>query len=71
MKMRVNEVMEVAEEAGTVAETVLKAASAAHPKLRYTPSGLASQLRLLRRFAPADLFDAAIRKNLRLDAPTA
>ena len=71
VKMRVNKVMEVAEEAGTVAETVLKAASAAHPKLRYTPAGLASQLRLLRRFAPADLFDAAIRKNLRLDAPTA
>ena len=71
VKMRVNEVMEVAEESGTVAETVLKAASAAHPKLRYTPAGLASQLRLLRRFAPADLFDAAIRKNLRLDAPTA
>jgi len=71
VKMRVNEVMEVAEEAGTVAETVLKAASAAHPKLRYTPAVLASQLRLLRRFAPADLFDAAIRKNLRLDAPTA
>ncbi len=71
VKMRVNEVMETAEEAGTVAETVLKAASAAHPKLRYAPAGLASQLRLLRRFAPADLFDAAIRKNLRLDAPTA
>src|SRR5215218_9586127 len=71
VKMRVNEVMEAAEEASTVAETVLKAASAAHPKLRYTPAGLASQLRLLRRFAPADLFDAAIRKNLRLDAPTA
>jgi NAD(P)-dependent dehydrogenase (short-subunit alcohol dehydrogenase family) len=71
VKMRVNEVMETAEEAGTVAETVLKAASAAHPKLRYTPAGLASQLRLLRRFAPADLFDAAIRKDLRLDTPTA
>ncbi len=71
VKMRVNEVMETAEEAGTVAETILKAASAAHPKLRYIPAGFASQLRLLRRFAPADLFDAAIRKNLRLDAPTA
>jgi NAD(P)-dependent dehydrogenase (short-subunit alcohol dehydrogenase family) len=70
VKVRVNEVMETAEEAGTVAETVLKAASAAHPKLRYTPAGLASQLRLVRRFAPADLFDAAIRKDLRLDTPT-
>ena len=66
VKMRVNEVMETAEEASSVAETVLKAASAAHPKLRYTPAGLASQLRLLRRFAPAELFDAAIRKDLRL-----
>jgi len=71
VNMRVNEVMEAAEEAGIVAETVLKAASAAHPKLRYTPAGLATQLRLLRRFAPADVFDAAIRKNLRLDAPRA
>ncbi|TMJ39286.1 MAG: short-chain dehydrogenase/reductase, partial [Alphaproteobacteria bacterium] len=40
-------------------------------KLRYVAGGLANRLRLLRRFAPAGLLDAGIRKDLRLDAPTA
>ncbi|MBI4987032.1 MAG: oxidoreductase [Rhodocyclales bacterium] len=65
---RVNELMAAAEGPAVVAEMVLKAARAAHPKLRYTPSGLASRLRLLRRFAPSGLVDAALRKDLRLDA---
>jgi NAD(P)-dependent dehydrogenase (short-subunit alcohol dehydrogenase family) len=65
---RVKEVMATAEQPGVVADTVLKAASAAHPKLRYTAGGLASRLRLLRRFAPAALVDAGIRRDLRLDA---
>ena len=43
----------------------VKAALAARPKLRYSP-GTASRLRLLRRFAPASMVDAAIRKYLRL-----
>ena len=68
---RVNEVMTTAEEPGAVAETVLKAASAAHPKVRYAAGKLANRLRLLRRFAPAALVDAGIRKDLRLDAATA
>jgi short-subunit dehydrogenase len=65
------DVMATAEEPAVVAEVVLKAASAARPKLRYTAGGLANRLRLLRRFAPAGLVDAGIRKDLRLDAPTA
>lgn len=65
---RVKELMTTAERPAVVADTVLKAARAAHPKLRYTPSGLASRLRLLRRFAPGSLLDAALRKDLRLDA---
>jgi short-subunit dehydrogenase len=65
---RVKEVMATAEEPSVVADTVLKAATAAHPKLRYTTGGLASRLRLLRRFAPASLVDAGIRKDLQLDA---
>jgi len=65
---RVKEVMAAAEQPGVVADVVLKAASAAHPKLRYTAGGLASRLRLLRRFAPAGLVDAGIRRDLRLDA---
>jgi NAD(P)-dependent dehydrogenase (short-subunit alcohol dehydrogenase family) len=65
---RVKEVMATAEQPGVVADVVLKAASAARPKHRYTAGGLASRLRLLRRFAPAGLVDAGIRRDLRLDA---
>lgn len=64
---RIREVMENAQPPGIVADTVLKAATASHPKLRYTPEGLASRLRFLRRFAPAGIVDAALRKDLRLD----
>ena len=53
-----------------VAEVVVKAAAAAHPKLRY-PVGRVAGMRLLRRFAPAGVVDSAVRKNLRLDVPTA
>jgi NAD(P)-dependent dehydrogenase (short-subunit alcohol dehydrogenase family) len=65
------EVMATGDEPSVVAEVVLKAATAARPRLRYTAGRLASRLRWLRRFAPAGLVDAGIRKNLRLDAPTA
>ena len=65
---RVKEVMATAEQPGVVADVVLHAASAAHPKLRYTAGSLASRLRLLRRFAPAGLMDSGIRRDLRLDA---
>ena len=65
------EVMATADEPAVVAEVVLEAAIADRPKLRYAAGGLANRLRLLRRFAPAGLVDAGIRKDLRLDAPTA
>ena len=68
---RMNEVMTTAEEPGVVADTVLKAANAAHPKLRHAAGRLANRLRILRRFAPAGLVDAGIRKDLRLDVPAA
>ena len=68
VKQRVKEVMATAEQPDVVADVVLKAASAARPKLRYTAGGLANRLRLLRRFAPAGLVDAGIRRDLRLDA---
>jgi len=64
-------VLETADEPAVVADVVLAAASAARPKLRYTAGSLANRLRLLRRFAPAGAVDAGIRKDLRLDAPTA
>lgn len=62
------EVMTIADEPEVVADVVLKAASAARPKLRYTAGGLANRLSLLRRFAPAGVVDAGLRKDLRLDA---
>lgn len=58
------------DEPSVVAEVVLKAALAARPKLRYTAGGLAATLQFLRRFAPSAMMDAAVRKQLRLDAPT-
>ena len=60
--------MAAADEPDVVAEVVLEAATADHPKLRYTAGGLANRMRLLRRFAPSGLLDAGIRKDLRLDA---
>jgi NAD(P)-dependent dehydrogenase (short-subunit alcohol dehydrogenase family) len=63
---RIQEVMAGAEGPEVVAETVLKAAQAKKPKLRYTAGGLAARLRLLRTFAPAGVMDAGMRKDLRL-----
>lgn len=60
------EVMATADDPAVVADVVLKAASAVHPKLRYTAGKLAGRLRLLRRFAPAALVDDGVRKSLRL-----
>lgn len=64
---KVIEIMSIAEDPSVVAEVVLKAATATKPKLRYTPGKVAPRLRFLRRFAPAFLLDAAIRKNIGLD----
>ncbi len=61
-------VMTNADEPSVVADVVLKAATADKPKVRYAAGGLANRLRLLRRFAPARLLDAGIRKDLQLDA---
>jgi NAD(P)-dependent dehydrogenase (short-subunit alcohol dehydrogenase family) len=63
---RVLEVMATADGPEVVAETILKAAQARKPKLRYTAGGLAARLRLLRTYAPAGLMDAGIRSDLRL-----
>ena len=65
---RLQEAVAAADEPGSVADVVLQAAAAARPKLRYPAGRLASRLRWLRRFAPAGVMDAGIRKDLRLDA---
>ena len=63
----VSEHVEAGAKPGVVADAVLKAALAARPKLRYPAGGAASRLLLLRRFAPAGVMDAGIRKDLQLD----
>jgi NAD(P)-dependent dehydrogenase (short-subunit alcohol dehydrogenase family) len=67
----VKEVMATAEQPRVAAEAVLKAARAVRPRLRYTAGGLAGRLTWLRRFAPAGVMDAGIRRDLRLDASQA
>ncbi|WP_295951131.1 oxidoreductase [Rhodoferax sp.] len=67
VERRVKEVLVDADGLEVVADMVLKAAMAAHPQIRYAP-GLARRMRLLRRFAPARVLDAGVRKDLRLAA---
>ena len=64
---RLKEAVESADDPGIVADVVVRAAGAARPKLRYTAGPVAGRLRFLRRFAPAGLTDAGVRKDLRLD----
>ncbi|MGK5010818.1 oxidoreductase [Janthinobacterium sp. MDB2-8] len=63
---RLQELMAGADDPGVVADTVLAAAQARQPRLRYTAGPLAGRLRLMRRFMPAALMDAGLRKDLRL-----
>lgn len=60
------DVMKNADSPEVVAEAVLKAATAANPRRRYTAGGFAQQVSLLRRFVPASAFDKSLRKQLRL-----
>lgn len=64
----VQQAMANADDPSIVADVVLQAASAERPRLRYTVGKAARQLQFLRRFAPASVLDAGIRKNLQLDA---
>lgn len=50
--MRLEEIMATAASPGVVADVVLQAATAAHPKLRYPAGGQATRLRLLLRSRP-------------------
>lgn len=60
------ELFAAADDPDVVAGTVLRAATADKPKLRYAAGKQARTLSLLRAFAPASAVDAGIRKNLRL-----
>jgi NAD(P)-dependent dehydrogenase (short-subunit alcohol dehydrogenase family) len=63
---RLLDIMAGAEGPDVVAGTVLAAAEAPRPQLRYTSGPLAARLRLMRRFLPAALMDGGLRKDLRL-----
>jgi NAD(P)-dependent dehydrogenase (short-subunit alcohol dehydrogenase family) len=67
----VKHVMAAGDDPGVVADVVVRVARAPRPRLRYTAGGLAGRLSWLRRFAPAGVLDAGIRKDLRLDTPLA
>ena len=67
---RLRELMATADPPRVVADVVLRAASAAHPKIRYTAGSLADRLRFLRSYMPAGVVDGGIRKDLRLDVRT-
>jgi NAD(P)-dependent dehydrogenase (short-subunit alcohol dehydrogenase family) len=65
---KTKQLVDAGDKPGVVADVVLQAARAARPRLRYTAGGRARGLQFLRRFAPARLLDAGIRKDLQLDA---
>jgi hypothetical protein len=60
------DVMPKADPPEIVAKIVLKATTDKHPRRRYTAGRAARQVSLLRRFAPAEMFDKALRKQFRL-----
>ena len=60
------DVMPKADPPELVADVVLRAATDGRPRRRYTAGKIARQISLLRRFAPAEMFDKSLRKQLRL-----
>jgi len=62
----VRDVMTTADPPEVVADAVLQAATAARPRRRYTAGKIARQVSVLRRFAPAEMFDKSLRKQMRL-----
>ncbi|MBX7134877.1 MAG: oxidoreductase [Fimbriimonadaceae bacterium] len=64
---RLTAMIENGDDPGVVANVVLKAASAAHPRLQYTAGRKAKTLRWLRTLAPASMVDAALRKEMGLN----
>jgi hypothetical protein len=64
----VRDMMKTADSPELVAQVVLKAATAAHPRRRYSAGRMAGQVSLLRRFVPETAFDKSLRKQMRLPA---
>ncbi|HMC54121.1 MAG TPA: oxidoreductase [Gemmatimonadaceae bacterium] len=70
MATRMTEMLADGDSPDVVADTVVKAASADRPRLRYA-AGSAVRLRWLRRFVPARMMDASLRRTFHLDMVTA
>jgi NAD(P)-dependent dehydrogenase (short-subunit alcohol dehydrogenase family) len=64
----IRQVMKTADSPESVAQVVLKAATVANPRRRYTAGRVAGQVSLLRRFVPEPAFDKSLRKQMRLPA---
>lgn len=67
IEKRVKQVLVSADGPAVVAKMVVKAAQAKYPNIHYTPE-LAKRLQLLRRFSPARVLEAGVRKDLGLEA---
>jgi len=60
------DVMPKADRPEVVADAVVRAATDARPRPRYTVGKAARQVSMLRRFAPAGIFDKSLRRQFRL-----
>ncbi|WP_119391296.1 oxidoreductase [Taklimakanibacter lacteus] len=60
------DVMPKADRPEVVADVVVRVATDDHPRRRYTAGKAARQVSMLRRFAPAEIFDKSLRKQFRL-----
>jgi NAD(P)-dependent dehydrogenase (short-subunit alcohol dehydrogenase family) len=63
----VSKAVDGAEDPSVVAEAIVRAATAAKPKLRYTVGRGAGMLAALRSFLPAGMFDKSFRSQFSLD----
>jgi short-subunit dehydrogenase len=63
MEVQMRNGVGVGDPPGMVAETAVKAATAAVPRRRYTAGKLARQVRIMRRFVPESAFDKSLRKH--------
>ena len=62
------DVMPKADRPEVVADVIVKTATDARPRRRYTAGKAAHQVSILRRFVPAEIFDKSLRKQFRLPA---
>ena len=60
--------MKTADSPDVVAANLIKAATAASPRRRYTCGNAAGRASVLRRFLPEGMFDSGLRKQMRLPA---